>query len=587
MLSDHNTTSRLMFRLLPLQVLLSAIGAVNGIVTGLFTSNSVGTQAMTAVGLYSPITMFIGAMSTILVGGSMILCGRYMGKNLTQKVQSVFSLDVVLSLLLSAVLVAFHLLAALGAKNGFLTRDPELWRIFRVFLLGQAIGVLPQILGNQLAAFLSLENRKRRTTIASLVYIAVNVAANYLFLIVLHMEAFGVALASSLGMWAFFLVEAGYFLSPSAELRLRLKGADWQESREILRIGTPGAMGYVYQTARGLIVNALVLTYVGGAGLSAFAASNSLLSLFWAVPGGMAAVSRMIFSVGVGEEDRQTLVDAMRTALRRFLPLMAAISLGIILMAVPFTRLYYRDVSDPVYGMTVWAFRILPLCMPLSVVCMQFTGYWQASGRMMPVHLLALLDGMVSVSAFTALLIPLLGMNSVYVANVLNGVVSILVILFCARYVNKRFPRSVPEAMCIPADFGAAEDERMDISVKSVEEVVRVAEAVQDFCRSRGVDERTAHMSALCLEEMAGNVVEHGFTKDKKKHSADIRVVHTKDRVILRVRDDCIPFDPAEREAMRDPEDPAKNAGIRMVYGVAEKVEYQNLLGLNVLTMRL
>lgn len=127
----------------------------------------------------------------------------------------------------------------------------------------------------------------------------------------------------------------------------------------------------------------------------------------------------------------------------------------------------------------------------------------------------------------------------------------------------------------------------MDLSVKSVEEVVRVAEEVHAFCRDRGLDERTAHMSALCLEEMAGNVVEHGFTKDRKPHSVDIRVVHTKNHVILRLRDDCVPFDPAEREAMRDPEDPAKNVGIRMVYSIAEKIEYQNLLGLNVLTMRL
>ena len=28
------------------------------------------------------------------------------------------------------------------------------------------------------------------------------------------------------------------------------------------------------------------------------------------------------------------------------------------------------------------------------------------------------------------------------------------------------------------------------------------------------------------MEEMAGNVVRHGFSKDNKRHSADIRVVH-------------------------------------------------------------
>ena len=73
--------------------------------------------------------------------------------------------------------------------------------------------------------------------------------------------------------------------------------------------------------------------------------------------------------------------------------------------------------------MTVWGMRILPLCMPMSIICMHFTCFGQASGKQGLVHVLALLDGVVDVAVFTALLIRSLGMNSVYAANVLNGVV--------------------------------------------------------------------------------------------------------------------------------------------------------------------
>lgn len=33
--------------------------------------------------------------------------------------------------------------------------------------------------------------------------------------------------------------------------------------------------------------------------------------------------------------------------------------------------------------------------------------------------------------------------------------------------------------------------------------------------------------------------------------------------------------------------DPFKNIGIRLVYGLADEVEYQNMLGLNVLTIQI
>ena len=94
-------------------------------------------------------------------------------------------------------------------------------------------------------------------------------------------------------------------------------------------------------------------------------------------------------------------------------------------------------------------------------------------------------------------------------------------------------------------------------------------------------------MAALAMEEMAGNVVGHGFTKDRRRHSVDARVVHKDGDVILRIKDDCVPFDPSERLSIVEPADPLKNVGIRMVYKVAKDVQYQSILGLNVLTVRI
>ena len=66
-----------------------------------------------------------------------------------------------------------------------------------------------------------------------------------------------------------------------------------------------------------------------------------------------------------------------------------------------------------------------------------------------------------------------------------------------------------------------------------------------------------------------------------------MRVVRKDDDVILRIKDDCVPFDPAERLRRFNGDDPAKNIGIRMILGMARDVQYQNILGLNVLTIRI
>jgi Na+-driven multidrug efflux pump/anti-sigma regulatory factor (Ser/Thr protein kinase) len=585
--ANGKTVTRLLFRLLPAQILLCAVGAVNGIVSSFFATNYVGVAAMGAVGVYSPLHMLITSISTVLVGGSAVLCGKYIGQNRQREMQNVFSLTLAVSLLIALALILLYVPVGLLDLSGFLTRDPAVRPLFNRYLLGQAIGVVPLMLGNSFAAFLSLENKGRRTLIASLSYIAANLVLNYVFVQLLQLEAFGLALASSLGMWVFLGVQAQVFLSGKSQFRVSFRDLSWRETGNIVHIGLHGAISNLYQTARGLIVNHLLEVFVGSVAISAFSAANHLLGLVWAIPGGMLAVSRLIISVSAGEEDRQTLTDVMRGMFTRFLPLMCVVSASVILCAVPLTRLFYQDPGQPVFMMTVWGFRILPLCMPLSVICMHFSCYAHIMGRHTFVHVLALLDGVLCVALFTAALIPSVGMNSVYIANVLNGVVTTLVIAGYACVKNRRLPRTMDELMVIPPTFGVPPEDRLDFSVRSMEDVVTVAERIQRFCLAAGVNRSRAMLAALCMEEMAANVVSHGFSKDRRSHSVDIRVLRKEGDLILRIKDDCVPFDPGERRAMADPRDPLKNVGIRTVFRAASDVQYQNILGLNVLTIRI
>ena len=585
--SDSRMVTALLFRLLPVQVLLAAVGTINGIVSGLFAGNFVGEAAMSAIALYSPIRLLMNALTALLFGGSTILCGRYLGRNQQEKVQNLFSLDIFLAAGAGMVFSFFLIIVSALDLSTFLTRDNVVRLALNQYLLGQAVGVLPFFLGKQLSAFLSMRNKVNLPTLASLVMIAVNAVLNLLFVTILHWGVFGIALAYSLGNWAFFAVQAQYFLRKDSSLHFTFRQVVWRDSGQVMIIGLPGAASAIYQSLLGLIVNGLVTAYVGSAGLSAYAASDSILCFFWSIPAGMLAVSRMLLSISYGEEDRQTLTDVMRNMFRCFVPLMCAVSAVIILLAVPFTRQFYRDPSAPVYMMTVRAFQILPLSMPLSLICMHFVCYGQISGKQVLVHVLSVLDGLICIAAFTALLIPRYGMNAVYIANVLNGVVTLLVVILYAVLKNRRIPRNMEELMVIPEGFGVAENDRMDLTVRSMEEVVTVSEKVQRFCLEKGLDAHRSTLAGLAMEEMAGNVVSHGFNEDKRNHSVDIRVVHKSSGLQLRIRDDCMPFDPGERIKLTDPSDPSSNIGIRLVFQIAEEVEYQFILGLNVLTIRI
>lgn len=66
-------------------------------------------------------------------------------------------------------------------------------------------------------------------------------------------------------------------------------------------------------------------------------------------------------------------------------------------------------------------------------------------------------------------------MNGLYLANILNGVLCSFVIVAGAWLALKRRPRNLEDIMAIPGNFGASEDERIDITVRSMDEVMTVS----------------------------------------------------------------------------------------------------------------
>lgn len=582
---DLQMICKLMFRLLPVQVLLAMASAVNSIVSSYFATNYVGMEAMSAVGLYSPIWMLLGAIANLIAGGCAILCGKSLGANDSKKLQQVFSLDLALAFLAAAVFTAATLYISLFHLSGMFTADVSLWPAFERYVAGMAIGIIPYFLYNQFPVYLTSENKGNMTILASIVYIIVNLVLNILFVKVLHMEEFGLALSSAIGMWIFMAVEAYHFFTKDAHLKIAFDVIPWKQGTEVFRIGFPGAASYIYQTLRGLILNRLLESFCAAGSLSAFALANNVMSIFWALPAGMASVSRLMFSVSHGEEDRQGLVGTMKVMFRYFIPLMCIVDAAIIVSSPVITSLFVKDIASPAFAMTVSGLRILPLCMPLSIILMHFTAYGQVSGKSVFVNIASILDGVVCVAGFSMLLVHPLQINGIYIANVLNGVVTTLFVVLYAMFKLKRMPRNTEDLMVIPDSFGVTKDERIDISVKSMEEVIEVSKRVQDFCLEKGIDSKRAYLAGLCMEEMAGNIVEHGFVKDKKKHSIDIRVAHKNDKIILRIKDDCIPFDPKERNKLENGDDLTKNIGIRMIYQIMKDIDYQNMLGINVLTI--
>ena len=66
-----------------------------------------------------------------------------------------------------------------------------------------------------------------------------------------------------------------------------------------------------------------------------------------------------------------------------------------------------------------------------------------------------------------------------------------------------------------------------------------------------------------------------------------MRLVIHEDKCIIRVRDNCIGFDPTNYLELHQSSDPADHIGIKMVMKMVDEINYINSLGLNNLYMSL
>ncbi len=587
--SDYKLLTELFFRLLPFQILLIVINAVNGIIDSLYASNFIGKTAMSAIGLYGPINHFLYAATIMFVSGSQILYGKYLAQD-RKHINSVFTIDILISLGMGVLTSLLMVLGVLTGASRVLVEQEEDLRMLNQYILGQAIGIPALILGQQLFTFLSLENQTKRTMAASIACFVANAILNHLFVAVgsFSMGTFGLGLSSAIASWVFLGIQAVFYIKGKSEWKFSLKACHWKDDLpKIFLLGYPGAISRFMEMFRCLIVNFLVLKYVGTVGISSFAASNSVMAVFWPVPFGMMAVIRMLYSISIGEKDRRSMIDVTHILLTRGMLVVCGIVVFIVLLAEPLTGLFYQDVTDPIYQMTVNAFRILTFCMLPAIISLGFAVYAQSMEKKKMSIILPIIDGAVGVVLFSFILIPGMKMDGLYIANVLNGVLCFLVVFVMSWLERKSMPRNLEQLMAIPESFGAADDERIDITVRSMEEVVDISRQIIDFCSKRGIEERRASFAGLCMEEMAGNVIQYGFEGGKKNRSVDIRVVHDKDDVILRIRDNCSAFNPSEFVQAMESDEAGRNVGIRLAYKLAKEVNYQNLLGLNVLTMRI
>ena len=588
MKSDDILINKAFRSMLLVSVLATVAALLTVTVDSVITGQFLGADAVAATGLLSPVTMLFGMFGTVLGAGLGLTCVQYMGMADLKKVNGTFSAAVLLAVSASAVLALamFFLAPVLGRLAGASGENAALLPLITDYLRGYAPCLPGLYLTMVLSSVMAADSDQMRALAGMCVTFLADLVLDLLNVLVFHGGMFGMAVASTLSQYAAVAVLLLHFRKPGRLLRFTPRALLPGELKNVILSGLSMVISQTAVSLRRLGLNRYFLSLGGRAAVASLTISQSVFVLMAAVGMGIMTAASSAAALFYGERDRNGLTVLTRLAAKTSVKMLLITAVAAIAAAPVLARLFLSDPSLDLTEATrlirVQAIQILLVALPYAVI-----GIYQGMKRLsLSYPLTVLQDGLLPLAAVVGLG-SLFGLRGAELGFPAAGALSLLAVVLVARVLGGRFPRSLSDLAPLSPDFGARPEDLCEVTIHSMDEVLAASEAARQMCLRCGADRRTTLLLALFVEEMAGNVILHGFSKDDKSHTIAMRLIREDEGWTIRLRDDCRPFDPVRWLEENHPEDPLRNVGIRLVVGMAKEVQYLSVLNMNNLIIRL
>ena len=549
-----------------------------------------GVEYMSAYGLASPLLIVLTSLGTMSAVGVQVVCGKTIGAGDREGSDVCYSTSIVMSLgmALLGLLLVFTMWKPLCTFLGAGEALPgnRLFYLTGDYLKGYILGAPAFFLSQIMAPYLQFGGKRKLLTWSVAAMTVTDIAADLLSVFVFHAGMFGIGLASSLSYLAAVLAGIGFFLKKDCPFRFRWKELRLQSALEIVKAGSPVIINQICLTLRVFLLNQILLALSGTDAVAVYASVTSLGNLFFNVGLGTGTVALTLASVFYSEEDRTSLCELVWVMFRQTLALMLAAVMLAVLSAPWLARLFLGDAPN-IVALSVPALRLYCISLIPGAVSTTFKSYYQGTRRMGLTHVISVSNSLIFTVLFAWIGSIAYGLTGLWIGIIVGqlGVCVMILLIAWKRHGGVSF--SAETLSLLDQSFGAREDDCFDGAIPDLNTAVAVSEQIQDFCKDRGMDTRTSYFIGLCVEEMTANIIQHGFTKDKRPHNIDVRLVVKDSGCLIRIRDNCVRFDPTTYLDLHRTDDPAAHIGIRMVMATVTEANYIHTLGLNNLTLRL
>ncbi len=559
-------------------ILLTASLQIGNVVDTMLVGNILGADAMSAVKIGMTVDNITELPGYVLAVGGSIAAGMLLGRREREQADCVFSMTFLVSLACGALFMLLSVFSPFFSRllTGGDPLTDSVNAFVRVTLLGApVIGVVLQFIN-----YVAVDNHPSLASAYVIASNVINLTFDYLLLKFTPLGTAGAALSTILGYALAMVVLIPYLRSPKRMLHFIIPKKDLYQSLKLtLCMGMPTLFYMIFDTARGLALNMMIVRTMGNDGMAVFTICDNTVLIVEMLIGGIVGTLSSIGGVIYGEKDYY----GMRALAKNVLFYSYAVLAVFMTALAVFTQQavgFFGITGGPLLGLAVSSLRVFIFSLPFYLLNSFLMNYYQTTEKEKLASFVTSLRSCVAVLPPAFLLVLLAGpseeskLRALMIALILGEAITVfaVAVLLRWRYRGRDF-------LLLP---DAQDEHVLDISIHpTIEETSRVPREIIAFGERCGIDREKANLIAVAAEEMAVNIIRYG---GKHVHSIDINLSVTPDSLLLRTRDNGIPFDPSHYTTDSDA---FEIHGIELVKRISDKVQYLRILDLNNTTVEI
>ena len=325
-------------------------------VDGLFVSNLIGTDALSAINLTAPVIQLVTAISTMLATGGSAVIMKKMGEQKTNEAREDFAFLILVNVVVGVVMCALGYLTMHSVFAGMhLSTDVEGYCV--EYLSRYLLFTVPILLMNNFTLYMIASEKATLSLVCSVTGGVLNMVLDYVLIAGFDMGIGGAAVATGLGYSVTAVVGLFVFCRKKSLLHFQKPVV---RGRVLVNAATNGCSEMATALVTGIITmmfNWTMLRYVGENGVAAVTIIMYVLMFASSLYTGYSYGVAPMISFYYGEQNREKLRKLVAVSLKVIAVISVLTVAASFALTRPLVSVFARP-DNPVYDLAVTGNRI-------------------------------------------------------------------------------------------------------------------------------------------------------------------------------------------------------------------------------------